>query len=72
MSEQGGIKQPVLGIFATIVVFFIAFGIIIWFKTETFLTWAGYLAMTTIPSAIILGMVWQTNYPAPAAKLEHR
>ena len=70
MSEQGGMKQPFLGIFATVVVFFIAFGIIVWFKTETFLTWAGYLAMTLIPSSIILGMVWGGNYPAPAAKLE--
>ena len=68
MSEQGGIKQPVLGILATVIVFFIAFGIIIWFKTETFLTWAGYLAMTLIPSSIILGMVWETNYPPPGGK----
>jgi hypothetical protein len=70
MSEQGGIKQPILGILATVIVFFIAFGIIIWFKTDTFLTWAGYLAMTLIPSSIIIGMVWQTNYPPPAAKLD--
>ncbi len=31
MSDQGGIKQPFLGIVATVVVFFIAFGIIVWF-----------------------------------------
>lgn len=70
MSEQGGIKQPFLGILATVIVFFIAFGIIVWFKTDTFLTWAGYLAMTLIPSSIIIGMVWGANYPPPADKLE--
>jgi hypothetical protein len=70
MEQQGGIRQPYLGLLATVVVFAIAFGIIVWFKTETFLTWAGYLAMTLIPSSIIIGMVWQTNYPPPAAKLE--
>ncbi|HEY3278568.1 MAG TPA: hypothetical protein VGJ94_18265 [Syntrophorhabdaceae bacterium] len=69
-EQQGGIKQPFLGILATVIVFFIAFGIIVWFKTDTFLTWAGYLAMTLIPSSIIIGMVWQTNYPPPADKLE--
>lgn len=70
VEQQGGIKQPLLGIVATVIVFFIAFGIIVWFGTDTFLTWAGYLAMTLIPFSIIVGLVWQNNYPPPAAKLE--
>ncbi|OPY65814.1 MAG: hypothetical protein A4E57_03033 [Syntrophorhabdaceae bacterium PtaU1.Bin034] len=70
MDQQAGVKQPLLGLLATFVVLFIAFGLIIWFETETFLTWAGYLAMTLIPFSIIIGMVWQTNYPPPAAKME--
>lgn len=70
MDQQGGIKQPILGILGTVIVFFVAFGIIIWFKTETFLTWAGYLAMTLIPFSIIIGLVWQGKYPEPAAKME--
>jgi hypothetical protein len=45
-------------------------GIITWFKTDTFLSWVGYLAMTTIPIQLIIAMVWQNNYPPPAAKLE--
>ncbi len=52
------------------VVVFIAFGIITWFKPETFIPWAGELAMCLIPTAqIIMGMVWQSNYPPPAASL---
>jgi len=59
-----------LGLLGFVVVLFIAFGIITWFKPETFIPWAGELAMCLIPFAIIMGMVWQANYPAPAAKLE--
>jgi hypothetical protein len=70
MNQKGEIKQPLLGILGTVAVLFIAFGIITWFKPETFIPWAGELAMCLIPFLIIAGMVWQTNYPAPAAKLE--
>jgi hypothetical protein len=69
-EQQGGMKQPLLGILGTVIVFFISFGIILWFKPDTFLTWAGYLPMTLIPFSIIVGLVWQNNYPAPAATLE--
>ncbi|MBP1746536.1 MAG: hypothetical protein H6Q54_1151 [Deltaproteobacteria bacterium] len=69
MEQQGGLKQPALGILGTVVCVFIAFGIITWFKPETFIPWAGELAMCLIPCSIIMGMVWQGNYPAPAATL---
>ena len=68
--DQQGLKQPLLGILGLIVVLFISFGIMVWFKTETFLTWAGTLAMCTIPFSVVAGLVWQGNYPPPAAKLE--
>ena len=70
MEQQGGLKQPALGIMGLIVVLFIAFGVMVWFKTETFLTWASTLAMCTIPFSVVVGLVWQGNYPPPAAKLE--
>jgi hypothetical protein len=41
-----------------------------WFTVPTFLGWVGYLAMTCIPISIIVSLVWQGNYPPPAAKLE--
>jgi hypothetical protein len=68
--DQQGLKQPLLGILGLIVVLFISFGIMVWFKTETFLTWAGTLAMCMIPFSVVAGLVWQGNYPPPAAKLE--
>jgi hypothetical protein len=72
MEQQGGLKQPALGIVGFFVVLFIAFGLIHWFKPETFIPWAGELAMCLIPCSIIMGMEWQANYPAPAATLaEH-
>lgn len=70
MDQQAGIRQPFLGIIGTFIVFAIAFGIIVWFKPETFIPWAGELAMCLIPFSIIMGMVWQANYPKPADKLE--
>ncbi len=70
MQEQGGIKQPVLGILATIIVFIMSLGIIAWFTTDTFLTWTGFLVMTLIPIQVIVGLAWQNNYPKPADKLE--
>ena len=70
MNQQEGIKQPLLGLLGIVVVLFIAFGIIVWFKPGTFIPWAGELAMCLIPFSIIMGMVWKANYPAPAATLE--
>ncbi len=70
MEQKVGIKQPLLGVLATIIVFFIAFGLIIIFNTPMFISWACYLALTIIPIQIIVGLVWQSNYPPPAAKLE--
>ncbi|HPW37444.1 MAG TPA: hypothetical protein PK922_13340 [Syntrophorhabdus sp.] len=69
MEKQGGLKQPALGITGTVVCVFIAFGIITWFKPETFIPWAGELAMCLIPTMIIMSLVWQNNYPAPAPSL---
>jgi hypothetical protein len=70
MDKPVGIKQPLLGLVATVIVFFIAFALIIMFNTATFLSWACCLALTIIPIQIIIGLVWQSNYPPPAAKLE--
>ncbi len=70
MDQQVGLKQPLLGIVSFFVILFLAFGIVIWFKVETFLSWAGFLSMSLIPFSIIVGLVWGSNYPPPAAKLE--
>jgi hypothetical protein len=70
MEQRAGLKQPLLGLMATVIVFFIAFALINMFNTEMFLSWACFLALTIIPIQIIVGLVWQSNYPPPAAKLE--
>ncbi len=70
MEQQGGLKQPMLGLVSTIIVMFLSFGFIMWFTLDTFLGWVGYLVMTCIPVSIVMALVWGGNYPAPAAKLE--
>ena len=69
MEQQGGLKQPLLGIMGFLTVLFIAFGIITWFTPGTFIPWAGELAMCCIPFMVIVALVWAGNYPAPAATL---
>ncbi len=54
--KQVGIKQPLLGLLATVIVFFIAFALIIMFNTPMFLSWACCLALTIIPIQIIVGL----------------
>jgi hypothetical protein len=68
-NEQGGLKQPFLGIMGFIVVLFITFGIVTWFGPGSLIAWAAELSMCCIPFMIIAGMVWGGNYPAPAASL---
>lgn len=69
MEQQTGLKQPLLGILGLIVVFFLTFGLLMWFKTETLLTWVAFLTLCAIPVQIIVGVVWGHNYPPPAAEL---
>ena len=57
-NEQGGLKQPFLGIMGFIVVLFITFGIVTWFGPGSLIAWAGELSMCCIPFMIIAGMVW--------------
>jgi hypothetical protein len=70
MEKQGGLKQPLLGIVGTVIVFFLTFGLLMWFKTENLLTWVAFLTLCAIPIQIIVGLVWGHNYPPPAATLE--
>lgn len=69
MEQAGGLKQPVLGIVATIICVLLSLSIILWFDPETFGTWVTFLIICCIPAQVVLALVWQTNYPAPAASL---
>ncbi|MGA2106956.1 MAG: hypothetical protein ABSH25_04865, partial [Syntrophorhabdales bacterium] len=68
--EQQGMKQPLLGFLATVIVVFIAYALINIFTVPTFISWACCLTLCIIPIEIIVGLAWQGNYPPPAAKLE--
>ena len=63
-----GLKQPVLGIAATILVMAVALGLISLFDLPTFSGWASYLIMCVIPMQIVIGVLWGTNEPGFAAR----
>jgi len=68
-QKQGGLKQPWLGIWSTVFVILLSFSMFIFFKPEGFGAWVTWFAICMIPTQIIMGLVWQTNYPPPAATL---
>ena len=63
-----GLKQPVLGIAATILVMAVSLGFISLFDFPTFGSWVAYLMICIIPMEIVIGVTWGTNQPPFAAK----
>src|SRR3989475_12052684 len=61
-------KQPVLGIVATIIVMAVSLALISFFDFPTFAGWVSYSLMSLIPMQIVVGVTWGTNQPAFAAK----
>jgi len=61
-------KQPVLGIVATIIVMAVSFALISFFEFPTFAGWVSYSLMCLIPMQIVMGVTWGTNQPGFAAK----
>lgn len=70
MAQGDGIKQPILGVVSTIVVILLAVGVMLWFDAQTFGTWTAFIAMASVPVGIIISLLWQSNYPPPAGKLD--
>ncbi len=70
MAQESGMKQPVLGVLATVIVVFLSLAVILWFDVQAFGTWVSFIAMASIPAGVIMSLVWQNNYPAPAATLQ--
>lgn len=54
-------KQPALGIAATIIVMAISLGFISLFSPDTFLGWVSYLLICLIPMEIVVGVTWGAN-----------
>src|SRR5574342_1250591 len=63
-----GLKQPVLGIAAAVLVMAISLGFISLFDFPTFGSWVAYLMICIIPMQIVIGVTWGTNQPSFAAK----
>ncbi len=57
-------KQPALGIAATVLVMAIALGFVHLFDFPTFAGWVGYLLLCTIPLQIVMIVTWNTGQPA--------
>jgi hypothetical protein len=62
-----GLRQPVLGIAAAILVMAVSFGFIALFDFPTFGGWVAYLLICIIPMQIVIGVTWGTNHPLFAA-----
>src|SRR3954469_6133476 len=57
-------KQPGLGIIATILVMVIALGFVSLFSFPMLAGWVGYLLLCTIPLQIVMIVTWGTAQPA--------
>ncbi|HVZ22585.1 MAG TPA: hypothetical protein VG871_16040 [Vicinamibacterales bacterium] len=60
-------KQPVLGIVATLGVMAISLAFIALFSFATFSGWVAYLLMCVIPMQIVIGVTWGADLPGFAA-----
>ena len=63
-----GLRQPILGIIATVIVMAVSLGLISLFDFPTFAGWVSYGLMCLIPMQIVVGVTWGTNQPHFAAK----
>ena len=61
-------KQPVLGILATVLVMALSLVLISLFDFPTFAGWMSYGLLCLIPMQIVVGVTWGTNLPAFAAR----
>ena len=61
-------KQPALGITATVLVMAISLAFVHLFDFPTFAGWVGYLLLCTIPLQIMMIVTWGTEQPAFAGK----
>lgn len=69
MAGGVDVKQPLLGIAATILIMVISFGTILALGPELFMNWASYALMGAIPFAIVVGAFWQGKEPVAIANL---
>ena len=61
-------KQPLLGITATLLVMVVALGLISLFTPATFTGWVSYCLICFIPTEVVMGVIWGMSQPAFATK----
>lgn len=62
-------KQPVLGIAATVVCIVVSLAIVALFDPATFGTWATLILEAMVPGQIVLSLVWESTYPGFVGRL---
>jgi hypothetical protein len=62
-----GLKQPVLGIAASILVMAVSLAFVSLFSYPVFGSWIAYLMICMIPMQIVIGVTWGTAHPRFAA-----
>ncbi|HEY7388729.1 MAG TPA: hypothetical protein VH640_09475 [Bryobacteraceae bacterium] len=60
-------KQPVLGITASLLVMAVSLGFISLFAAPTFMGWVAYLTICFIPIEVVAGVIWGCKQPVFAA-----
>lgn len=63
-------KQPALGIVASVLVMAVSLGFISLFDLPTFTQWVAYLTICFIPMEIVIGITWGCQNPKFAARRE--
>lgn len=63
---MSGLKQPVLGIAATVLVMAVALAFVSLFSFPTFTGWVGFLLLCVIPMQIVGAVTWGSNPPFAA------
>ena len=57
-------KQPALGVIASLLVMAVALGFISLFDGRTFMSWVAYCTSCFIPMEVVIGITWGTKHPA--------
>ena len=60
-------KQPALGIVASVLVIGISLGFVALFSFPTFTTWVAFLTMCCIPMQVVTSVIWHCKHPGFAA-----
>ncbi|NIB40385.1 hypothetical protein HBA55_12365 [Pseudomaricurvus alkylphenolicus] len=69
LKQSMTLKQPWLGILASTVCMLLALAICAQFDAATFGTWVTLILVAMVPAQIVLGLVWETRYPAFIGRL---